>query len=121
MRETYSKHLRVDTFELAPEIWEIRVDGSVQFENSSILDEAIEKTFRQGLVNLVMNLERAEYIASSGYGCFLNALSRVMERRGKLIFASTPKSVREVLCNLLGYSKILQFEKDVEAALAQFR
>ena len=39
MQEARSRHLKVDTSELAPGIWEIRIDGSVQFENASILFE----------------------------------------------------------------------------------
>jgi anti-anti-sigma factor len=113
-------HIKIDTTELDPGIWELRIEGSLDWSNFAKVETAIEDLFKRNIYKVVVNLKGCRYISSAGFGCFISSLDTAMKNNGDLVFASTPPEIQDVF-NILGLSKILRFADDAKAAVGQFK
>jgi anti-anti-sigma factor len=120
MADTGMDNIKVACAELAPGVWQVRIDGSLDWSNFAKVETAIEDIFKKGIYRLVVNLAGCKYISSAGFGCFISSLDTAMKNNGDIIFASTPPEIQDVF-NILGLSKILRFADDTTGALAQFK
>ena len=120
MPDSGMDHIKVDTTELAPGVYELRIDGSLDWSNFAKVETSIESIFNKQIYKIVVNLKQCKYISSAGFGCFISSLDTAMKNNGDLVFASTPPEIQDVF-NILGLSKILRFADDTKAAVAQFK
>ena len=120
MADTGMEHIKVESAELSSGVWEIKIDGSLDWSNFAKVETAIEDIFKKNVYKVVVNLKGTKYISSAGFGCFISSLDTAMKNNGDLVFASTPPEIQDVF-NILGLSKILRFADDTKAALAQFK
>ena len=114
------EHIKVSVAELAAGVWELRIEGSLDWSNFAKVETAIEDIFKKVIYKVVVNLKGTKYISSAGFGCFISSLDTAMKNNGDLVFAATPPEIQDVF-NILGLSKILRFAEDEKAAVAQFR
>ena len=120
MPDSGMDHIKVDSAELSPGVYELKIDGSLDWSNFAKVETAIETIFGKGVYKIVVNLKQCRYISSAGFGCFISSLDTAMKNNGDLVFASTPPEIQDVF-NILGLSKILRFVDDTKSALAQFK
>ena len=120
MPDSGMDHIKVEATELAAGVYELRIDGSLDWSNFAKVETAIEEIFKTGCYKVVVNLKGTRYISSAGFGCFISSLDTAMKNNGDLVFASTPPEIQDVF-NILGLSKILRFADDTKAAVAQFK
>ncbi len=118
MTEAGMDNIKVESAELAAGVWEVRIEGSLDWSNFAKVETAIEDVFKKGVYRLVVNLRGCRYISSAGFGCFISSLDTAMKNNGDIVFASTPPEIQDVF-NILGLSKILRFAEDEKAAAAQ--
>lgn len=114
------EHIRVSAQPLGPDIYELRIAGSLDWSNFAKVESAIDEIFRQGIYKIVVNLREAKYISSAGFGCIISSMDTAMKNNGDIIFAATPPEIQDVF-NILGLSKILRFADDPQQAVAQLR
>ena len=113
------EQLKIVSKELKPGIWELQIEGSLDWSNFSRVESSINEIFQKGIYRLVINLRDTTYISSAGFGCFISSLDVAMKHNGNLIFAATPPEIQDVF-DILGLSKILQLAKDEAEAIQQF-
>ena len=111
--------MTLETAELAPKIWTIRIHGEVDSSNLEKLKAAFDQIFSRKIYQVVINLEKTRYVASSGIGCLIGGFTTAIKNGGRLVMAATPLQVMEVL-NLIGLSNVLRYAKDEVSALDQF-
>jgi anti-anti-sigma factor len=119
MPETGTDHIKVETAELSAGVWQIRIEGSLDWSNFGRVEAALEDIFKKQVYKIVVNLKGCKYISSAGFGCFISSLDTAMKNGGDIIFAGTPPEIQDVF-NILGLSKILRFADDEKAAVALF-
>jgi anti-anti-sigma factor len=119
MPETGTDHIKVETGELSAGVWQIRIEGSLDWSNFGRVEAALEDIFKKQVYKIVVNLKGCKYISSAGFGCFISSLDTAMKNGGDIIFAGTPPEIQDVF-NILGLSKILRFADDEKAAVALF-
>ena len=112
--------IRVITSEIDSGVWEIRIEGSLDWSNFAKVEDAIAGLFQKGVYRLVVNLKNTKYISSAGFGCFISSLDTAMKNNGDIVFAATPPEIQDVF-NILGLSRILRFADDEKQALAQLK
>ena len=120
MTEAETDHIKLESTEAAPGVWEITIVGSLDWSNFGKVEEIIESVFKKGVYNLILNLKGTKYISSAGFGCFISSLDTAMKHGGDLVFASTPPEIQDVF-NILGLTRILHFADDTKAALAMLK
>ena len=111
--------MTLETAELAPKIWTIRIHGEVDSSNLERLKAAFDAIFSRKIYQIVINLEKTRYVASSGIGCIIGGFTTAIKNGGRLVMASTPLQVMEVL-NLIGLAGVLRYSKDEKSALDHF-
>ncbi len=119
MPESGADHIKIEASEVASGVWELKIEGSLDWSNFAKVETVIEGIFRKGVYKLIVNLRATKYISSAGFGCFISSLDTAMKNNGDLVFAATPPEIQDVF-NILGLSKILRFADDEKAALALF-
>lgn len=110
------QYIRVSTEKISKDIYELRIDGFLDFSNSEQVEQAIAKIFQEGIYKIVANLSQTKYISSAGFGCFIASIDTAIKHNGDIIFTSTPKEIEEIF-QILGLSRILRFAKDREEAV----
>ncbi|HLF92638.1 MAG TPA: STAS domain-containing protein [Planctomycetota bacterium] len=120
MADSGMEHIKIESAELSSGVWQIRIEGSLDWSNFAKVETAIEDIFKKNVYKVVVNLKGTKYISSAGFGCFISSLDTAMKNNGDLVFASTPPEIQDVF-NILGLSKILRFAEDAPAALALFK
>ena len=117
MAEAETEHIKLSTSEVGPGVWEITIEGSLDWSNFGMVEQVIESVFKKGVYKLIVNLATTKYISSAGFGCFISALDTAMKHDGDLVFACTPPEIQDVF-NILGLTRILHFADDTKSALA---
>jgi anti-anti-sigma factor len=111
--------MTLETAELSPKVWTIRIHGEVDSSNLDRLKAAFDQIFSKKIYQVVINLEKTRYVASSGIGCLIGGFTTAIKNGGRMVMAATPLQVMEVL-NLIGLSNVLRYAKDEASALDQF-
>jgi anti-sigma B factor antagonist len=111
--------LKIQRIQSTPKTWVLSLQGSVDSSNVADLQDAIDTAFQNNIHRLVIDLARVEFVASSGFGCFLTSRDQAIENGGDLGFSAARVQVREIF-NLMGLDQLLLFFPDVTAALQHF-
>jgi anti-anti-sigma factor len=111
-----TESIGIASSEVAPGIFELKIDGSLDWSNYARVEAAIAAIFARNCYRIVVNLKDARYISSAGFGCFIGSLDTCTKNGGDLIFASTPAEIQDVF-NILGLAKILRFADTTQSAL----
>lgn len=111
--------MSLETAELTPKVWCIRIHGELDSSNLDRLKTAFDEIFGRKIYKIVVNLEKTRYVASSGIGCLIGGFTTAIKNGGRLVMASTPLQVKEVF-TLIGLAEILRFAKDEPSALNEF-
>ena len=116
MVEADMEQIRVVSREILSGIWELKIEGSLDWSNFAKVETAIDAIFKKKIFKIVVNLGGTKYISSAGFGCFISSLDTAMKNNGDFVFSSTPPEIQDVF-NFLGLSNILRFAEDEKAAL----
>jgi anti-anti-sigma factor len=110
--------MSLEAAELTPQAWCIRIRGEVDSSNLERLKTAFDAIFARKVYKVVVNLQNAKYISSSGIGCLIGAFTTAIKNGGRFVIAAAPLQITEVL-NLIGLGGVLRFAKDEASALGQ--
>lgn len=111
--------MTLDTAELTPDIWSVRVKGQVDSSNLDQLKAAFDGIFAKKIYKVVLNLKEARYLASSAIGCVIGIYTTAIKNGGRLVLAATPLQVMEVL-RLIGLTNVLRFADDETSSVSRF-
>lgn len=106
----------IETAELTPRIWCIRLHGEVDSSNLTALKAAFEQIFARNVHRIVLNLGAIKYLSSSAIGVIIGGFTTAVKNGGRLVLATTPQPVMEVL-RLIGLEAVLSFARDEAEAL----
>src|SRR5262249_27148483 len=65
----------------------LRVEGEIDGETASKLNEAFESLYAKGIYRIILDIEKITFIASAGLGCLLSARDVTLKHAGNLILA----------------------------------
>lgn len=85
---------------------EIAVVGELDFHSAPQLRETIVELVSQGVVDVIVDLSRLEFIDSSGLGILVAARNRTAERGGSLLLRSPSAQTSRVL-EISGLNRLL--------------
>jgi anti-anti-sigma factor len=110
----------VETTELAPRIWCIRLHGEVDASNLAELRAAFDAIFSRKAYRVAINLGEIKYLSSSAIGVLIGGFTTAVKNGGRLVLANTPPAVLEVL-RLIGLGTVLVFSEDEKAAIQDLK
>ena len=99
-------------------IYIIDVNGEMDLYNSYKLKELILKMIDKKILNYIINLEKVDYIDSSGIGALIYICSTIKKNNMKLRIVNIHGSVKKVieLTKLMGYFPI---SNNIDEAITQ--
>ncbi|MBF9018308.1 MULTISPECIES: STAS domain-containing protein [unclassified Oceanispirochaeta] len=86
-------------------IYIIDIEGEMDLYNAYKLKELVGKMLEKGIAHYVVNMEKVEYIDSSGIGALIYVSSALKKKNAKLVITGVHGSVKKVieLTKLTGY------------------
>jgi anti-anti-sigma factor len=79
----------------------IIVEGRLDLDNYDILDKAFNDSISSGWTNICVDLAGIDYISSSGFGIFIEAMATVQQLGGSLSFINLSDKAKNIF-RLLG-------------------
>lgn len=99
----------------------IHVNGELDHHNSLwIKENADELLCRKGIINIVFDFEKTEFMDSSGIGVIMGRYKKVKDFGGQVGVVNAGKNVRKILL-YSGLNKIIRYYESIESALMLMR
>lgn len=95
----------------------IEVAGEIDVYTAPKLREKIAALVDDGVVHLVVDLERVEFLDSTGLGVLVGGLKRVRTHDGSLSLVCTQERLLKIF-RITGLAKVFVIHDTAEAALA---
>ena len=93
----------------------ISLSGRLDAYAANDVERKLDSLLAAGQVHLVVNLERLEYISSSGLRVLLAAIKKVKKQQGDIRLACLQPYVKEVF-DIAGFTQLFQiFDKEEDA------
>ena len=96
----------------------VLVEGFLDAHTFPELEKLLNYLIDEGVIFIVLDFEKLEYISSAGLGVLIGIAKKVREKEGDLKLTKLSEKIFKIV-NLLGFSKILQiFDTDKDALMA---
>lgn len=93
----------------------LEVDGEIDLYNAPLLTRELAALREAGRLKVVLNLEKAPYIDSSGIGALVTNLSHFRDAGGLFVLASLQKSIQDILSFIQMSEQFLIYKSESEA------
>jgi len=97
----------------------LSLQGLVDSGTSQQMEDRIGRLVADGIVKIIVDLSRVDYISSAGWGIFVGEIKGVRRRNGDIKLAAMRPDVREVF-DLLEFDALLTPYGSRDEALADF-
>lgn len=112
--------LRIRSEDLEPGLGLIELQGVLDASNVATFRSLVDAFLARGIVRVVIDLGKVDYVSSSGFSAFLGCLDAARGRGGGLAFARPTPHVRDVFA-LMGLLDSVMIAEDVGSAAAVLR
>jgi anti-sigma B factor antagonist len=97
----------------------LSLSGRLDAYSATEMEKKLDSLIEGGQTRLVIDLEKLEYISSSGLRVFLAALKKVKKEQGDIKLACMKPFIREVF-DIAGFSQLFNIFDTTEAAVSSF-
>jgi anti-sigma B factor antagonist len=97
----------------------LSLSGRLDAYSAGEIEKKLDSLIEGGQPNLVMDLEKLEYISSSGLRVFLSALKKVKKQQGDIKLACMKPFIKEVF-DIAGFTQLFNIFDTQEAAVSGF-
>lgn len=101
------------------DIWIVALTGPIGVTTYEKLDETLGGLFEEGQYRLILDMQRVDYVSSSGAGVLLNAMTQCADHGGHFVLTNVSTSVWEVF-ELLQLEHVLPVTANLPAAISTF-
>lgn len=98
----------------------VSLEGRMDLANSMKAESRLNEILGEGATKIIVDLEKLEFMSSSGLRAIISLEKKLGERGGKLVLASMSETV-ENLFNLTRLYDLFVVRKSLGEALAVFR
>lgn len=102
------------------EINTLIISGKLDAYSSGDLEKKMDALINAGSVQFVVNLEKVEYISSSGLRVFLAGLKKVKKQNGDIKLACMQPNIKEVF-DIAGFTQLFNIFSSTESAHSSFK
>jgi anti-sigma B factor antagonist len=93
----------------------IKIGGRLDVETSPEFHKRLKELIDKGMKNVVVNMGKLNFIASSGLGVLIDLNSTLGKNGGKLVLSSMSDKIAKIF-NLLGFTNLFEtYESDQKA------
>ena len=88
----------------------VSVTGSLDAHNSPKLDKYFENLFNDKKYKIVLNMDKLDYMSSTGIGVIMGAIKFLEEHNGRIVCLKVPDKVTKVF-EMLSFDSFLKMYK----------
>ena len=96
-----------------------RIEGSLDMFSFHRLETALTNSFNEQRYHLLVNMEKLDYIGTSGLGAILQFRSQAVENHGNLKLVKVPNRIADII-RVLGFNKYFPTYNEESEALNAF-
>jgi anti-sigma B factor antagonist len=97
----------------------IGIEGRLDTTNYTLLERHLMGLIETGQTKILVNLEKMDYVSSSGLRILLMALKRISLAKGKFALCSLQENIKEIF-EISGFTNIFEIFPGEEDALKAF-
>lgn len=88
----------------------IKTKGSINSNTAPALDGELEDLMNQGHYTIVVDLEKTDFISSSGIGVLLGTVTNLRDKGGDLVLMNLPRIVEDIfeILNIKNYFRMIK-------------
>ncbi|MDY6796723.1 MAG: STAS domain-containing protein [Actinomycetota bacterium] len=101
------------------EIAVVRVSGVVDSETVDDFGETIDRVFKEGCYNIILDIEGLSYINTAGLSIIADAFKKSSQSKGALKILKAGDAIRELL-DVVRFTKIIDIFEEEEEAIQSF-
>ena len=102
------------------EIVIFKIDGPVDTTTASAMENTFDTVFKNKKYKFIVDLAGSEYVSSAGWGIFVGIKKTLQKNNGDIKLASMKSEVLEVY-EVLDFTHILEYYKDIQSAVKAFK
>lgn len=104
------------TIEKKGEISQVLIEGRLDTTNYGELDSELEKLIDGNENKILLNLEKLDYISSSGLRILLMYLKKIKAENGRFMLCNMNQEIKEIF-EISGFINIFEIFDDPDSAL----
>ena len=97
--------------------WLIKINGDLDASSSIYLDNELDKQISANKMNILVDCENLNYIASAGLGVFMSYLQDLTDKKISMQLFNLNEKVLDVF-NILGLSELITIVDNKKTAIA---
>ncbi|GEM_PF-391617 len=109
----------VESIDLSENIHLVSLEGDIDFLVYPELKKQLLKLIESGKINMIINLEKVNYIDSSGLGAITSAHLKVTSMGGNIKIVSPSTDINKIF-DITGLSKVVKIFPSQEMAMESF-
>ncbi|MDQ7823823.1 MAG: STAS domain-containing protein [Candidatus Eremiobacteraeota bacterium] len=109
----------VESKDIAENIHLVSLEGDIDFIVYPELKKQLLKLIESGKINMIVNLDKVNYIDSSGLGAITSAHLKVTSMGGNIKIVSPNSDINKIF-DITGLSKVVKIYSDYNTALSSF-
>ena len=115
---TRKEPFSISTRELENGIAVVDITGDIDLGNTSTLSDHLKSMIKEGRYRIILNLERAAYISSAGWGLFISLLKKTRDNSGDIKLMCMNEEVNEIF-KMLSFSNVFPvFQNERDAVMS---
>lgn len=110
----------VESKDVADNIHLVSLEGDIDFLVYPELKKQLLKLIESGKINMIVNLDKVNYIDSSGLGAITSAHLKVTSMGGNIKIVSPNADINKIF-DITGLSKVVKIYPSFDAAVTSFK
>ncbi len=98
----------------------ITCKGFIDTTTSQELENTLSNLLQKHHYKIIIDLSDIDYISSAGWGIFVSEIKNIRKNKGDLKLVNMKPEVMEIF-ELLDFTNILEYYKDIDEALKKFK
>jgi anti-sigma B factor antagonist len=98
----------------------ISCKGFIDTTTSQTLENTLSDILKKQCYKIIIDLSEVDYISSAGWGIFVSEIKNIRKNKGDLKLVNMKPEVMEIF-ELLDFTNILEYYKDVDEAVKKFK
>ncbi len=109
----------VESKDISEQVHLVSLEGDIDFLVYPELKKQLLKLIESGKINMIINLDKVNYIDSSGLGAITSAHLKVTSMGGNIKIVSPNADINKIF-DITGLSKVVKIYPNQESALTSF-
>ncbi len=94
--------------------------GFIDTTTSQLLENTLSDLLQKRNYKIIIDLSDIDYISSAGWGIFVSEIKNIRKNKGDLKLVNMKPEVVEIF-ELLDFTNILEYYKDIDEAIKKFK